>query len=216
MKVKTHKFIISNAVEKLDIDLFKEHKKYLLKGARKADYALSHLLLGGFNHFYNPIKNRGLWYVFSNAKKRGEKIFEKSVKNYHKGKIKKSMIQLGIALHLMQDSAMPAHSNPRFHLPYFLKDDLENFINKNLIIAELYLENIKTTIKNSIDKFFEDLAKATRDFKQGRHGIIGLFTRIFGAKTKKQDLFAQTKKIIPLSVSYTMGALQIFYDRIKK
>jgi hypothetical protein len=215
MKAKTHKFIISNAVEKLDIDLFKKYKKYLLKGTRKADYSLSHLYVGSFTHYYDPIRKKG-YFILNNAKNKGKKFFEKAIENYHKGKLKKSMIQLGIALHLIADSATPAHSKPKFHLPFLFKDDFENFINRNLILAELYVENIKATIKNSIEGFYEDLAKISKDYKQGKYGILASIQRLFGKKLKKNDLLIQTKELVPLSVSYTMGALQVFYEKIKK
>ena len=219
METKTHKFIISKAVDKLDIEIFKKHKKYLLKGARKADYALSHLCLGSFNHYYNPFKKKG-YLFFSNAEARGKKAFEKAVKNYEKGKIKKSMVQLGIALHLIADSAMPSHSKPKMHLPpmlHLFSDNLETFINKNLLIAEMYLDNIKMTVKNSIDEYYDGLSKANHEFRQGKIGLIALIFRVFSIKKMpKQDLIFQTKKIIPESVSYTMGALNIFYERIKK
>lgn len=219
MEIKTHKFIINKAIEKLDINLFEKYRKYILKGARKADYSFSHLFIGSFNHYYNPIKEKG-YLFFSNAKIKGKKFFENSIKNYKKGKTKKSMIQLGIALHLMADTAVPAHSRPKIHLPpilLLLSDNLENFINKNLLLAEIYLDNIKMTIKNSIDSYYEDLAKTSRNFKQGKTGLFALLLRLFGVKKiPKRDLIIQTKEIIPASVSYTMGMLHLFNNKIKK
>ena len=125
--------------------------------------------------------------------------------------------QLGIALHLIADSATPTHNKPRAHFPFLLKDNLEKFINKNLLLAEIQVENIKMTVKNSLDEYYHDLAKSTHDFKTGKIGLLALLLRVFGCKKMpKQDLIIQTKEIIPASISYTMGVMNLFYKEIKK
>jgi hypothetical protein len=217
MKVGTHKFIINKSIDKLDIELFKRNRNYLLKGARKADYSLSHLCLGSLNHFYNPTKKRG-WLFLRNAKQQGRKFFEKAVDNYNKGEISKSMVQLGIALHLIADSATPVHTKNKFHIPRLLlipivEDKLERFINKNLLIAEMSLENIKATLKNSVDEYFEELSRTAYEYRQKRVGLLAFLSVLFG-RMPREELVCQTKKLVPLSVSCTMGAMQIFYNRI--
>ena len=213
MKVKTHKFIINKSIDKLDIELFKKHRKYLLKGARKADYSLAHLSFGTFTHYYNPDKQRG-WILLRNAKGQSSRFFEKAVSSYKQGKTKKSMIQLGIALHLIADAATPSHSKVKAHFPFLVKDSFEGFINKNLIIAELCLENIKINVKNSIEDYFDELSRLSAEYRLKRIGLLAFVLGIFRKKIKREELVNQTKELVPLSISSTMGAIQIFYNRI--
>ena len=214
MKSKTHKFVINTAIDKLNIPLYKEYRKYLLKGSVKADFSFWHLFLGSFTHFYDPLKEKG-YFMFKSAKKQGGKFFNKSLKTYRKGKIKKSMIYLGIAIHLLEDTAMPSHSKPRFHFIKWFQDSLENFMNKNIELMKLYVDNVKITIKGSLNEYFEDLANASRDFKQGKVGFFPFLARIFIKKTMtKKDLEKQTKELTPLAISYTMGLLNEFYKKI--
>ena len=214
MKSKTHKFVINTAVDKLNIPLFKKYRKQMISGSFKADFSLWHLFLGSFTHFYDPLKEKG-YFLFKDAKRQGKKFFDKAIKNYKKGKIKKSMIYLGISIHLLADTAMPSHSKPRFHFIRFFQDSLENFMNKNIELLKLYVGNVRIAIKGSFDEYYEDLANASRDLKQGKVGLIPFMGRLFRKKKiTKQDLEKQTKELGPMAISYTMGLLNDFYKKI--
>ena len=88
-------------------------------------------------------------------------------------------------------------------------------MNKNVELMKLYIDNVKITIKGSFDEYYEDLASASRDLKQGKVGIFPFIGRLFRKKKiTKQDLEKQTKELGPMAISYTMGLLNDFYKRI--
>ena len=215
MKPKTHKFVINTAIDKLDIPLFKKYRKQILSGSVKADFSLWHLCLGGITHFYDPLKEKG-YFLFRNAKQQGKKFFNKAIINYEKGKLKKSMIYLGIAVHLLEDTSIPSHTKVKMHLPSLFQDSLEGFMNKNLELIKIYIGNVKIAIKDSLDEYYDDLAMVSKDFKNKRVGFFPFLLRIIGVKKQsKKELIKQTKELGPLAISYTMGILNRFYDQIK-
>jgi len=125
------------------------------------------------------------------------------------------MVYLGISVHLLEDTSMPAHSRPKFHLPRLFQDSLEKFMNKNLELMKLYLGNVKVVIKGSFDEYFEDMATVSRQFKQGKTSLFSFIKQIFTPrKITKEDLIKQTKELGPMAISYTMGLLNEFYKKI--
>ena len=186
-----------------------------MKGSLKADYSLWHLCLGGITHFYDPLKEKG-YFLFKSAKTKGIQFFKKAVKAYKKGKIKRSMIFLGVAVHLLADTAIPAHTKAVMHIPSLFQDNLEIYMNKNLQLVKMYINHVKVAIKEDLDEYFDDLAHVSKDFKNGRVGLFPFLSRVFGVKKlSKEELENQTKELGPLAISYTMGLLTKFNEKIK-
>lgn len=112
-----------------------EQKKWIMEGAIEEDMPLR-----WFNHFYDPIYNKGfknLWSTspvwandsYSQADYAlGDNSWGRALVDYHKNNQKAAFMELGHTLHLVEDMLVPAHTRNDSHPS---GDSLEQFVKFN-------------------------------------------------------------------------------------
>lgn len=204
MDEETHIFILNEVWKKLDGtgSLVKEE---VIKGMIDADNPHYKLL----SHWYNPKTKKGL-HFFSNAKNKGIKAFNSALKEYNLGHFRKASSLLGLAIHLLSDLAIPAHSKLMVHI--FDCNDLENYLKQN--IGRIKFKNPHLIRKKKIDDYFEDLAKFSNKMECEPHSwLIGIRYKLFGTKRKKlkqEILRKQAPPVLYMSISYVVGMVDLF------
>jgi len=205
---KDHKIILKKALRIIRKKEFNRYEDYLRRGIIRPDkYGVT------FNHFYDPIGNKGHWY-FGNAKIQGTKHFKKAVKLYKKGKKGEAYFNLGQSLHYLTDLSIPAHSLPLVHM--FCTDDLENYLNKNFD-EKTRIKNISPIRKKDVEDYFITIAKKSRKLKTKSNSFwISMKFRIIGKKEilSDKELKKQSEKVLKLAISYSAGLLEKFYQEI--
>lgn len=109
---KVHKFINIEALEILKADGYVNEHAYMKKYIRElnAGVVWADQDYKSINHFYNPVRNKGL-YGFSNAQMECFNYYTKALIKYFEGDEKTAMFYLGAACHLIQDVTIPQHVN---------------------------------------------------------------------------------------------------------
>ncbi|NWF51912.1 MAG: hypothetical protein HXY47_02400, partial [Nitrospirae bacterium] len=86
--------------------------------------------LSGAKHFYDPVSGSGWLGIFQNAKDRANDFYKSGIKKYcDKNNKKAAWEKFGHALHLLQDMAVPAHTNNVTHI--FPPDSFEKYVAEN-------------------------------------------------------------------------------------
>jgi hypothetical protein len=86
--------------------------------------------LSGARHFYDPTTGLGWLGIFQNAKDRANDFYKSGIKKYCDKKDKMAAWEkLGHALHLLQDMAVPAHTNNATHISP--ADSFEKYVADN-------------------------------------------------------------------------------------
>ncbi|MFA6424375.1 MAG: lamin tail domain-containing protein [Candidatus Magasanikbacteria bacterium] len=123
-----------------------------------------------FNHFYDPIYNRGLWFgkqhdsakVWAKDSSKqtefamGDNSWQRAINDYRKGNTELAFKELGHSIHLVSDMLVPAHTRDSIHaVP---PDSYEQYVKKNWSTVS---KNIKGEVvdKNSLEEIFDDVAK---------------------------------------------------------
>ena len=122
------------------------------------------------NHFYDPVYNRGLWFVnqHDSAKvwaknpggqkefSRGDNSWQRAVNDYRKGNFELAFKGLGHNVHLVSDMLIPAHTRDSIHaVP---PDSYENYVKNNW---DKVSKDVKGEVfnKNSLEDIFDEAAK---------------------------------------------------------
>lgn len=209
MDEETHIFILNKAWKNLDDTGFLV-KEEIIQGMIDADNPHYKLL----SHWYNPETKKGL-HFFSNAKKKGIKAFNSALKEYKLGNFKKSSSLLGLAVHLLSDLAVPAHSKLMVHI--FDCNDLENYLKQK--VGRIKFKTPNLIRKKKIDDYFEDLAKFSNKMECEPHSwLIGIRYKLFGTKRKNlkpEILRKQAPLVLYMSISYVMGMIDLFIRKYR-
>lgn len=109
---KVHKFINIEALNILVADGFVNEHGYVKRFIRElnAGVVWADQDYKSINHFYNPIKDKGL-YGFSNAQLECVNYYTKALIKYFEGDERTAFFYLGAACHLIQDVTIPQHVN---------------------------------------------------------------------------------------------------------
>ncbi len=204
---ETHAFILNKSLELFSRPEFQEYKNCLIRGCKKPDAYHYDTI----NHFYNPISNKGLWFL-SNAKKKGINEFNKAVKLFKKGKKNKAYYKLGRSLHFLMDLAIPAHTIPVIHL--LSCNDLEIYLNKNFDSIRPNTPKIANYIK--LESYFDKLALKSRKHKCERKSLKIIFSKNKSDYIlSERELRKQSRIILKLAISYSSGLLKKFIENTK-
>src|SRR3989339_421278 len=122
------------------------------------------------NHFYDPVYNRGLWFVnqHDSAKvwaknpsgqkefSRGDNSWQRAVNDYRKGNFELAFKGLGHNVHLVSDMLIPAHTRDSIHaVP---PDSFENYVKNNWDKVSKDLKGEVFDI-NNLEGIFDEAAK---------------------------------------------------------
>jgi hypothetical protein len=189
-------------------------------------------------HFYDPYNPNyiPLWnrcrpvYGKSNALNRARYIYEEfAIKYYLRNEKDKAYYYLGSVLHILADLSVPAHTHYTLH-PFWPIDDRYERFHSELRIKEEYLNNIKEVRYSKFDDYFINIAKETSrypsDFDDGysvennyyynNRGKIDYYSNGFNSPLNEESCEEISRKLVPLSISYSVGFLEFFYRDVKR
>lgn len=203
-EARVHQFINNYALNILkengynaEFNEFERHIDTINKGTVWADQDFKSI-----NHFYNPIKKKGL-YGHGNALKLTKKYYKIAVNSYKENDIEKSMFYLGASIHIIQDLTIPQHVNIRLldnHRQY------ENFVKTTFNKVRDFGTLDKPVIFDDIEDFVRFNTKvALRIHKQFK--II---------KDDSTRFYKVTLCSLPLAQRTTAGCLIMFIKDVSK
>jgi len=218
MKSSSHRKVTEIAIDLINNEELKKYKKQIIAGSYKEDFPRGKILgfkinISSINHFYHPEKHKATWFSTKNAKQLGIEKFNKALKLYKEGKLKKAYKKLGASLHYVHDLACPSHTNFAKH--YLGEDDFEDGIDR--FLAKMDFNKIKP-VRKRMDFYFEDIAKESSKFHSGKKDLTEFFRWLL-RKSKplsESELEEQRKVLIPISISYTLGMLKNFIQKTQK
>jgi len=199
MNLQTHQFVIEQALDFLGNEELKSYTKVIRRGVKRPDQ----VRILASPHFYHPFKKRNR--VFSNAKDKGIKYFNKAVKYHQKNKNKKCFFALGKSLHYLADLAVPAHTHLINH--FWNTDGLENYLGKNFNRVKF---SVKLEEKN-LAAYFEELAKISFSlecFPNSSFRKLNIFRK--EKKLSLQELEKQAGITLSSAINYSVGLLNLF------
>lgn len=203
-EAKVHQFINFYAVSILEknnytveFNYYKEVIDILNKGAVWADQDFKSI-----NHFYNPVKKRGL-YGHGNALKLSKKYYNLAIEKYKNGDVENSIFYLGSCVHIIQDLTIPQHVNIKLldnHRQY------ENFVKTVYNKVNEFKTYDKPIVFNNIEKYINFNAKvALRIHKKFKH-----------IQDDNLRFYKVTNCSLPLAQRTTAGCLIMFYKDINR
>lgn len=164
------------------------------------------------NHFYDPVYNRGLWFVTQHetsktwakdpigqqSYSKGDKTWQRAINDYRSGDYESAFKELGHNIHLVSDLLVPAHTRDDIHAPKpdsyeeYVKNNWDN-LSKNISTQPIYKNNLGDIFDEaanySNNNFYSD--GTIEDKRYDVHKIIKLEPNKFNDKV---DLyFAYTK-----------------------
>jgi phospholipase C len=154
-------------------------------------------------HFYNPIKERGL-YGSNNALSLAKEYYKKSILYWEKQDTSKSLFYLGAAVHLIQDITIPQHANIKLldsHKKY------ESFVRSNYTHYDEFVADRGGYYLESIEEFI---------FYNARNAL-NIYNRLKNIESENERFYKITRYILPLAQKTTAGCFVRFYlDAFKK
>jgi len=200
-----HKFINMQALEILKNDkffdayyLFCDYIQDLNLGVVWADQDLK-----SANHFYNPVKNKGL-FGNGNALNLAVEYYDKALEYWYLQDVNKAMFFLGAAVHLVQDMTVPHHANIRLldkHRQY------ENYIKRTYLNTPKFLaDRGGYYLDGGIEEFIRCNAR----------NAIRIYSRLKDIKDEEKRYYTITKFTLPLAQKSTAGCLMKFYKDVSK
>lgn len=149
-------------------DITESQLNYILQGAQEEDTPIRWL-----NHFYDPVYDIGfsdfplsddvgpyqkapswLQSPYEQAKYAdGDRSWQRALDDYARGDEENAFIELGHAIHLISDMAVPAHTRDSMHVG----DSYESFVKNNWDLIKSKISYGFTEI-NSLEQAFYDLA----------------------------------------------------------
>lgn len=151
------------------------------------------------NHFYNPIKKRGL-FGRKSAMDLATDYYSKSIKLWPKDR-KKSMFYFGAAAHIIQDMTVPQHANIK------LLDDhhqYETFVKKEYHHSKNYNKDLKPYLLESISDYVRFNSRMA----------LKIHRRFKKIKDDENRFLRITRCTIPLSIRTTAGLMILYYKEI--
>ncbi len=164
MHEDVHARIVDEAIRLLGNSELEQGKERIVYGCRHEDYFTvfgRKFYTRVRTHFYSHKHGRGLFF-FRDAMSKGQLYFRKAIKLYAKGRKHKSFEYLGRCAHLLEDMAVPAHSNLIPHLR--IRDALEVHSQKNSLPACLH----SIIVKENVRDYFYELASLSSGFESYR------------------------------------------------
>ena len=174
-----------------------------------------------FNHFYDPINNKGFkglwskspdWAVNSSqqiAYALGDKSWFRAIDLYKKGDYKEAFKSLGHVLHLIADASVPAHVRDDSHPE---GDSLEQFVKYNWPELQKYLPVGEYQAVSSLyDAFYNSANYANTNFysddtiESDDYNIINTEKAEFLIYNGKKFYFFNSKKVNNLKLFYAKG-----------
>ena len=214
MLPETHSFIVRESLN-LTGKKFKGYEKHIEKGSVEEDnvsFNYDYFQIYGLDHFYHPIKKKGYFSFFGNAKQKGLSYFNKSVKLYKEDK-EKSFIFLGKALHMLADIASPSHTKLEFHLV----DIFEHYINNNIPKFKFKFKS-KIMPRISSEHCFDRLARISYRVKYKKKFLLDTL-HLLGIKIDKhrhQQLHKISNRLLSNTIIYSAILLSIFHQKTRK
>jgi len=129
-----------------------------------------------YNHFYDPIYNRGIWFgkQYSTAKDwaktsklqnyyaLGDQSWDRALYSYSEGDRDAALVALGHVIHLLSDMTVPAHTRDDIHPS---GDSYEQFVKTNWnSIYSLIKDKIKFKEVLNIDSAFDVMASFSNGY----------------------------------------------------
>lgn len=121
------------------------------------------------NHFYDPVYNRGLWFITQHKSSKvwaqgpseqqsyskGDKTWQRAINDYRSGNYESAFKELGHNIHLVSDLLVPAHTRDDIHAPK--PDSYEEYVknNWNSLSKDIKTEPI---YKNNLEDIFDEAA----------------------------------------------------------
>ncbi|RCX20004.1 phospholipase C [Anaerobacterium chartisolvens] len=199
-----HKFINLQALDIIKNDnfldahsFFSDYTAALNDGVTWADQNFKSM-----GHFYNPIKNKGL-YGNKNALLLANEYYAKSLMHWTQNQPEMSIFYLGAALHLVQDMTVPQHVNIRLldsHRRY------ENYIKR------IYMSSPELAVYRG-GYYVESIEEAVRS---NAHNTLRIYSRLKGIKDDEKRYYSIARYTLPLAQKTTAGCLMRFYRDIGK
>ncbi|MCX7923409.1 MAG: zinc dependent phospholipase C family protein [Clostridia bacterium] len=201
---KIHQLINIQAIEILKNDAFLDahnfFSDYLVElnaGVVWADQDLK-----SANHFYNPVREKGL-YGNRDALSLALEYYDKSLSYWKDRDVENSIFYLGATVHLVQDMTVPQHANIR------LLDDhrqYENFIRKTYLQTPLI----------SAEKGGYYIASIREAIRCNARNAIRIYSKLKDIRDDNRRFHTISKFTLPLAQKTTAGCLMRFYkDAVK-
>lgn len=199
-----HQYINFQGIEILKNDrymdaftFFSDYVTQLNKGVVWADQDLK-----SSNHFYSPIKDRGL-YGNSNALSLALEYYDTALKSWGNGDNENAMFYLGATAHLIQDMTVPHHANIR------LLDNhrqFESFIRRAYHNTPSFLVYKGGYYMESIEEFIKCNARTA----------MRIYSKLRYISEEEKRFYTITKFTLPLAQRTTAGCFMRFYRDITK
>ncbi len=151
-------------------------------------------------HFYNPIKDRGL-YGNTNALKLASNYYTFALGYFDVGDIKRSMFFLGAAAHLVQDMTVPQHANIKLLQEHH---KFEKFVKDTFMSTPEYLVYKDGCYLSDIKEFI----------RQNAVNAIKASNRLDHIADDVRRYYELTKFVLPLAQKSTAGLLSMFYENM--
>lgn len=194
-----HKYINMKALEILyndryydEYQFFGEYISYMNAGVVWADQDFK-----SSGHFYNPMKNRGLYGNF-NALTLGSEYYKAALYYWRQKQDEKALFYLGAAVHLVQDMTVPQHANLR------LLDDhrqYENYIRRTYLYMPQFTVNRGTYPVESYEEALK--CSATTSLK--------VYRKLRHIEEDERRFYMVTRFVLPLALRTTAGTFVLFY-----
>jgi phospholipase C len=153
-------------------------------------------------HFYNPIKNRGL-YGNTNALTLAKNYYTFAISYWNSGDYNKAMFFLGAAAHLVQDMTVPQHANIKLFKEH---RKFEKFVKDTFYDAPEYLVYDKGCYLESVEEFV----------KYNSVCAIKVNKRLSHINDEEERYYALSKFTIPLAQRSTAGLFTMFYKDVQE
>ena len=229
MYSRTHKFVMKNAVaivsrNPLNPEFKKEvlrYKDIMQRGNVEEDRICKLKAVKvpipalGMSHFYHPHLKKGQFFdLFDNALNVGVKRYNKAKEEYLRGNLEDAYFNLGGALHFIADCATPVHIHLEQHA-YF--DRFERYLNNNF--KKINIDDAKIIKHKKIEDYYHNIAiTAFRCRADSTLNFFRWLPYIVGNKKRltREEIRRQTEFLLPLTISYTAGLLEHFFEEIER
>ncbi len=161
-------------------------------------------------HYLYPHSHAGYIRGFSDAGTKCAQLFNIAVKDWEYGRIKKSMIALGGAVHLVQDLCIPFHTTNMALKKHIL---FERWMSSHYLDVNLKLENGTYKFKPLKGHYKDMHPFGWVDYNA--HNSSMFLPELLYAKTKA-EYFNAMNRILPEAVKTSAGFLELFAKKVRK
>lgn len=121
------------------------------------------------NHFYDPVYNKGLWFITQHESSKvwakdskaqqsyskGDNSWQRAISDYRSGNYQLAFKELGHNIHLVSDLLVPAHTRDDIHAPK--PDSYEEYVKNNWDSLSTDIK-AKPIYKNKFEDIFDEAA----------------------------------------------------------